>query len=149
MNDSVQIPTREECERVISHLKQLYSARSSYAYDLTFNWSWMKQIIDALDSSEQTIQRLHDLVRYQRQELFEEQLITEDEYAELAEDHPSVARLEGYDGCRARSAKSIQQERAVSDQLAAALKSMCMERVDGRVEAKAALAQHAALRIKE
>lgn len=42
-------------------------------------------------------QRLWDLVRYQRSELHTVGLITDDEYAELAQDHPAVKRLEDYD----------------------------------------------------
>lgn len=45
-------------------------------------------------------QRLADLVRQQRMELFTADLINEDEYAELAKDHPAVARLESYDSMR-------------------------------------------------
>jgi hypothetical protein len=42
-------------------------------------------------------QRLWDLVRYERAELHDLDLITDAEYALLAEDHPAVARLEEYD----------------------------------------------------
>ncbi len=42
-------------------------------------------------------QRLWDLVRYQRAALYTAELITNDEYAELAQDHAAVRRLEGYD----------------------------------------------------
>jgi hypothetical protein len=45
-------------------------------------------------------QRLWDLVRYMRSELFTAELITPDEYAALAEDHAAVARLETYDSLR-------------------------------------------------
>lgn len=45
-------------------------------------------------------QRLHDLVRYKRHELFNDGLITQDEYTEIMQDHPAVARLEGYDKMR-------------------------------------------------
>lgn len=47
-------------------------------------------------------QRLWDLVRFQRSELFQAGLLSEEEYAELAEDHPAVARLESYDEMRLR-----------------------------------------------
>lgn len=46
---------------------------------------------------EQDTQRLWDLVRYQRSALHCAELITDDEYARLAEDHGAVARLEEYD----------------------------------------------------
>lgn len=55
-------------------------------------------------------QRLWDLVRQQRMELFQADLITREEYAELAKDHPAVARLETYDGIRARL-KTAEAER--------------------------------------
>ncbi len=46
------------------------------------------------------IQRLFDLVRYARAMLHEDDLITDEEYAMLAGDHPAVARLEEYDDLR-------------------------------------------------
>lgn len=42
-------------------------------------------------------QRLWDLVRYMRAELLAKELITIDEYTELAMDHAAVARLEADD----------------------------------------------------
>ena len=42
-------------------------------------------------------QRLHDLVRHQRAELFEERLITQKKYTDLASDEGSPGRLEDYD----------------------------------------------------
>lgn len=45
-------------------------------------------------------QRLWDLVRQQRMELHDAELISDDEYTELAKDHPAVARLETYDVLR-------------------------------------------------
>ena len=42
-------------------------------------------------------QRVHDLVRFMRQELHQEGLITDEEYAVLAQDHGAVVRLEDYD----------------------------------------------------
>lgn len=55
--------------------------------------------------SESLRQRLWDLVRYKRSDLFEDGLLTPEEYAELAEDHAAVARLESYDGMRLRLAQ--------------------------------------------
>jgi len=46
-------------------------------------------------------QRLWDLVRHQRAELHDEDLITDEEYAALAFDHGAVGRLESYDELRA------------------------------------------------
>lgn len=42
-------------------------------------------------------QRMFDLVRFMRGELFEAGLITHDEYALLAQEHSAVKRLEDYD----------------------------------------------------
>lgn len=50
-------------------------------------------------------QRLWDLVRYQRAELYAASLITDEEYAELASDHAAVKRLEAYDASVIASAK--------------------------------------------
>lgn len=62
--------------------------------------------------------RLHDLVRYQRSELHEAGLISDDEYAQLAQDHSAVARLETYDSMKAQIA-ALKAER---DALREALK---------------------------
>jgi DNA repair ATPase RecN len=51
--------------------------------------------------------RLIDLVRYQRAELHEANLITDTEYAELCQVNNSPARLETYDELRAQLAKAI------------------------------------------
>jgi len=49
--------------------------------------------------------RLLDLVRYQRSELHEAGLITDEEYASLASEKGSVSRLESYDTLRDRLRK--------------------------------------------
>ncbi len=54
-------------------------------------------------------QRMWNLVRQQRMELFNADLITQDEYAALAVDHPAVARLESYDELRAVHAETREQ----------------------------------------
>jgi hypothetical protein len=46
---------------------------------------------------EQDTQRLWDLVRHQRSSLHLAELITDDEYARLAQDHAAVSRLENWD----------------------------------------------------
>ena len=56
-------------------------------------------------------QRMWDLVRYQRDELHEANLISDDEYALLAKDHAGVKRLESYDAVRASVAKLFAEER--------------------------------------
>jgi hypothetical protein len=48
----------------------------------------------------EALQRAHDLVRHQRGALYDEGLITDEEYALLAGEHGAVARLEGYDTVR-------------------------------------------------
>lgn len=62
-------------------------------------------------SRDERVRRYFDLVRYMRSELFEKELIDEDEYAELCIEggkdgsmEGSVARLEGYDKIRAELA---------------------------------------------
>lgn len=49
-----------------------------------------------------TNKRLGDLVRHQRSELHDAELLTDEEYAEIVKDHDAVARLEGYDALQAR-----------------------------------------------
>lgn len=73
------------------------------------------------NSSQQTVQRLHDLVRYKRSELLNDDLISMDEYAELAQDHAAVARLEGYDSAlkkiRESSEQTVRELNAAIEQL--------------------------------
>ncbi len=71
-------------------------------------------------------QRLHDLVRYKRSELLSDDLISMDEYAELAQDHAAVARLESYDGALA---KIRSQVALLESQLAEARKHLSAEQV--------------------
>ena len=57
---------------------------------------------------EAEMQRLMDLIRHQRHELFDAKLIDAEEFASLVEDSESgqrVARLEGYDKLRAENAE--------------------------------------------
>ena len=49
-------------------------------------------------------QRMWDLLRYQRADLLSAELITMDEYDELAKDHAAVKRLEDYDALKAQAA---------------------------------------------
>lgn len=67
-------------------------------------------------------QRMWDLVRYQRSELHVAELITDDEYAELAIDHPAVKRLENYD------VAILHHSRTVWDRAVAATKRRAAER---------------------
>ena len=61
------------------------------------------ETIAALEASNQ---RLRDLVRYKRMELFEDGLIDEKEYSELLTNTPgAVSRLEGYDKINAQLAE--------------------------------------------
>lgn len=46
-------------------------------------------------------QRIWDLLRYCRGKLHSDQLISNDEYSMLAQDHPAVERLETYDQMKA------------------------------------------------
>ena len=56
--------------------------------------------LDTVEGLRAEIERLTDLVRYQRAELHDEGLITNAEYARLAQIKGSPARLEGYDAVR-------------------------------------------------
>lgn len=56
-------------------------------------------------------QRLFDLVRQQRMELHEAGLISDEEYMELAKDHPAVERLETYDELRKQLAAAEERAR--------------------------------------
>lgn len=64
-------------------------------------------------------QRQWDLIRQQRQELFQSDLITEEEYSELSQDHSAVKRLEDYDVIRAELA-TLKSDRDAADQLRSA-----------------------------
>jgi hypothetical protein len=55
-------------------------------------------------------QRMFDLVRYMRSELHTAGLITDDEYAELAQEHSAVKRLEDYDVAVARIVLTHEQK---------------------------------------
>lgn len=71
-------------------------------------------------------QRLFDLVRYQRHELFEANLISDEEFTELAKEHAAVARLESYDEVRAK----ITALEAEMKRLRDGLTSLRMEHID-------------------
>lgn len=58
-------------------------------------------LLSALHESRGEVERLTDLVRYQRAELHHEGLISDAEYADLVKVKGSPARLEGYDAMRA------------------------------------------------
>lgn len=53
-----------------------------------------------LEAARKRIERLADLVRYKRAELHHDELISDEEYAEICQDHTAVARLEGYDAIK-------------------------------------------------
>lgn len=69
-------------------------------------------------------QRLFDLVRQQRMELFQANLIDEAEYAMLAGTHGGVQRLEDYDGVRAEVERLKTAEREDAVRIHEALKSL-------------------------
>jgi hypothetical protein len=56
----------------------------------------LEALLPALNIRADT-QRMWDLIRYKRQELHTDNLISNEEYAALAEDHVAVKRLENYD----------------------------------------------------
>ena len=61
-----------------------------------------------------TNQRLFDLVRQQRMELHNADLISDEEYLELAHEHSAVARLEDYDAMRERI-RTLEAERDAAE----------------------------------
>lgn|ERR1017187_2010433 len=67
-------------------------------------WSLYRAIVKLAHADlEHKLEREMDLVRYQRSELFDAELISEDEYAALVADSENgqrVARLESYDAIR-------------------------------------------------
>lgn len=61
------------------------------------------KVSDELAEAERTavrLERMSDLVRYKRAELHNDGLISDEEYAEIVQDHAAVARLEGYDAIK-------------------------------------------------
>lgn len=58
-------------------------------------------------------QRLYDLVRWSRMELHRANLISDEEYVELAQDHSAVKRLENYDASVAALRAENQKLRGV------------------------------------
>lgn len=90
---------------------------ATHYVELQSNLGWFEKKVahDAFQagaaSRDELVLRYFDLVRYMRSELFEKELIDEDEYASLCieggkdgELAGSVARLEGYDKIRAELA---------------------------------------------
>ena len=71
-----------------------------------------------------TNQRLFDLVRYMRAELLTAELISYDEYYELAVEHAAVARLEDYDGIRKKLTEATAEIKLLKGDLSIA----CLQR---------------------
>ena len=63
-------------------------------------------LLDERDALQKRNQREQDLIRYCRSDLHDANLITDDEYVELAKKHDAVKRLEDYDALRAELAKA-------------------------------------------
>jgi len=57
----------------------------------------IEQLERELAEANKQLERYHDLVRYQRAELHQADLISDEEYGKLLSDSKSVARLENYD----------------------------------------------------
>ena len=68
--------------------------------------SAVHELLAELDETRKRLGRLFDLVRHQRGELHEAELITDEEYVALAAAQGSVRRLETYDGLRKRLAEA-------------------------------------------
>lgn len=77
----------------------------------------IKRLEGELAEARKPNQRLYDLVRHQRMELHEAELVTDEEYIKLAKDHSAVARLEDYDAIKAQ----LDQARKRRETLAALL----------------------------
>jgi hypothetical protein len=58
-------------------------------------------------------QRMWDLIRYERMDLHQQGLISDEEYAELAKDNAAVKRLEDYDAALAAQAPNPARERRI------------------------------------
>jgi len=63
-------------------------------------------IIAGLEKQLAEAQRMFDLVRYMRSELHAKELISDEEYAVLSQDHPAVKRLESYDEMKKQLAEA-------------------------------------------
>jgi len=75
----------------------------------------------ALQAANERAERMQDLVRYQRGELFEAGLITHEEFAALVADSEGgkrVARLEGYDATRKQLSDALSEAQRLREQLA-------------------------------
>lgn len=66
------------------------------------------------------IERLRDLVRYERHALHNSGLISNEEFADLVQVQGAVARLEGYDACRQRAEAAEQRAAELAGKLAEA-----------------------------
>lgn len=80
------------------------------------------------ETAEVRLERYHDLVRYQRSELHQADLITDDEYVELLSDSKSVARLHAYDDLR-KSLKSAEAKLAELQKASLALYDFCLSHI--------------------
>ncbi len=80
-------------------------------------WNEMMRKLGAsrerLAAAQERIQRLTDLVRYQRHEIHTTGLISDEEYSELAQVPGAVARLESYDEFRFQYELKIQQLKVI------------------------------------
>ena len=95
---------KKRAETAEAEIKQLRKANADLAGSL-LNWDVTKlqPLRAGMEKLGTVNQRLTDLVRYQRHELFGTELITPDEFAALVQDNDHgrrVARLEGYDDMR-------------------------------------------------
>ena len=73
------------------------------------------------------VERLTDLVRYQRGPLLEAELITQDEYQELLQIPGSVGRLHGYDNLRADSQRLREALEAIYAKTEIQSSAACLE----------------------
>jgi hypothetical protein len=98
------------------------------------------------------IERLRDLVRYERHALHNSGLISNEEFADLVQVQGAVARLEGYDVCRQRAEAAEQRAAELAGKLAEAQKTLRIQRAawDGviKIEVDGELVDFAEAQIK-
>ena len=86
-----------KCPRCSSTHITCHDEAVDKAYCLDCGCLWTKWQQSIISEQREEIERLTDLVRYQRGPLLETGLITQEEYLVLLQTHGSVERLHGYD----------------------------------------------------
>jgi hypothetical protein len=91
-----------ELDSIIREAQRLFAKGTVGEQQITHPLQEFRAALAAPEATETLLnQRLFDLVRYKRSELHEDGLITDEEYATLAQEHGAVKRLEDYDAALA------------------------------------------------